>query len=689
MQSSTPIIPDSLHFQVSKPEVNFTGRSFELKKLKDFFSFTTQVIVAVCGMGGIGKTQLIRQFLAINGRKYRNYKFIWIDSDKEDNIGSTFRLLAKNFLRLSTINANGEEKDSKSVIQEVLNVMSKQKTFYIFDNVDSNETLDYILSIALPVGGKSHILITSRLRYWKEGINVIHLKEWNLKESMDYISKVLNEPSFYSARDKELLAETLQHLPLALRQATAYIEHQRKRGNFGISDYLREFETKKSMMLNSTIFRDKSTKPYKETTFTTWTITMDRIERDESNGRLAIKILNYVAYTDVYTILTECFLNLPCDGENQMECEERVHSAFDLLTKYCIIESYPHDFYCRQAFSIHRLVTQVIKLRLKESENDVSTLKEALDYFLKERTMFFIAESLYKYVVQTPHFVSEFSSHVETMPLLAGCYSRLRRHTDALSLYERLLEFQQDHLGESDSNTLRTKSEIATQYSKLNRHAEAIQLNWKIYATQRTSLDESHSDVLNTKCEIANQHSWLKQHDEAIRLYKEVYERQQTSSKNLADILKTKGNIAKQYTWLKQYDEALRCYQEVYKTQLSNLGETCIDSLKTKRKIAEQHLWMEKHDEALRIYQEIHETQKTTLGQNHFDTVDTKWSILYRHLHLKQRPEALRMYNEIYKIEKTFYGESHPFTSFTRRKMESLSREGGLLSCISNIFGRT
>lgn len=90
------------------------------------------------------------------------------------------------------------------------------------------------------------------------------------------------------------LVNEFQCFPLAIQQAILYITHERITRTYSINDYLKEYKEKTKTLLKSEIFQGIDNECAK-TTFTTWRITIDKIENKE-NGVLALRILDIIAY---------------------------------------------------------------------------------------------------------------------------------------------------------------------------------------------------------------------------------------------------------------------------------------------------------------------------------------------------------------------------------------------------------
>ncbi|XP_037033158.1 uncharacterized protein LOC119072123 [Bradysia coprophila] len=345
-----------------------------MEKLAELSASTNAVKVVMSGMGGVGKTQIARKFIEENRSKYANV--IWINSETEQAIIDAFKKLSEDTLQLSTINANGKEKDFSTVIEQVLHKLCQRKTLFVYDNVDSMQSMNVVLAMAPPpTEQKPHVFITSRLQRWPTGITVMLLDFWSPAEAFQFISKAVNDPHYDTDDDRNLLANTMQYFPLALRQATAYINQQRVFDHFKISQYVSEYMRNRRQMLQSKIFQTDSNSPYQNTTYSTWSITIDTIRNVNLNGlgQLAIRIFNIIAYFQPDLLERKWFFHLNFDDENQQadqKVEERIKSAVDLLIKYCMIDSQDKQ----ESFNIHRLVQEVTKFNLKELHEEESIM---------------------------------------------------------------------------------------------------------------------------------------------------------------------------------------------------------------------------------------------------------------------------------------------------------------------------
>ncbi|MFP3035511.1 MAG: NB-ARC domain-containing protein [Wolbachia sp.] len=77
------------------PVGSFTGRKTELEKLHESVQENQGVatvisqLVSICGLGGIGKTELARKYIEKHSKDYDN-NIIWINAATYETIGSLF-----------------------------------------------------------------------------------------------------------------------------------------------------------------------------------------------------------------------------------------------------------------------------------------------------------------------------------------------------------------------------------------------------------------------------------------------------------------------------------------------------------------------------------------------------------------------------------------------------------------------
>ncbi|XP_077300968.1 uncharacterized protein LOC143921515 [Arctopsyche grandis] len=360
-------------FQFINPVKTFTGREEVLRKLHEALksekkmAMITQA-VSVTGLGGIGKTELARKYAYDYQKEYKNRIFIGVEN--RENAETSFKKLASKLeIKITEKvisleqNKNMRERDLKSIVQDIYERLSENgdKTLLILDNVEDYEAVkDFIPKCNSQSFKSIYTIITSRYTDWDVGedgkIVELTLNIFKSSEALKYVKNEMNEKETVGV---EKLIETLGYLPLALKQAKGFIKEQNKKPKckpdsirvYTAEDYVKEFEIDKEKLLKEG--NDKNYERYNKTIFNTWTMTFTKISNEGDCGKLAIKMLNIMAYLspeniDVKTI----FARLD---------SKKLLSAIDVLKKYSMI-NFEDGF-----ASVHRLVQEVIRINLKNN----------------------------------------------------------------------------------------------------------------------------------------------------------------------------------------------------------------------------------------------------------------------------------------------------------------------------------
>jgi hypothetical protein len=105
---------------------------------------------------------------------------------------------------------------------------------------------------------------------------------------------------------------------------------------------------------------------------------------------------------------------------------------------------------------------------------------------------------------------------------VAGNYSILGRHGEALKLYEDTLALRRTMLGPDHPDTLSTMYRLADEYAALDRQAEALRLREELLALRKAKLGPDHPDTLFSMYALAISYTAVGRHAEAVRLHEEA-----------------------------------------------------------------------------------------------------------------------------------------------------------------------
>ncbi|MFC1565066.1 NB-ARC domain-containing protein, partial [candidate division KSB1 bacterium] len=346
-----------------KRNVYFTGRQEYIDRLHDQLNKEKISAIsqkqAVCGLGGIGKTQIAVEY----AYRYKDdYTAVfWVKSETKSDIDSSLVEIAGKL--------NLPEKDQSDqllIVNAALKWFEENNNWLlIFDNADEKETLK-ILNDYIPSNETGNVIVTSRADNFHK-IKITHPLKID-KLDPDEAFEMLRKHTGFDAEMPEIkqaaekLVKELGYFPLAISQAAAYICAKK----VSLSDYLDSYRKKGLVLLEEA---PKDMDAYEETVLTTWSLNFDEIEKKSEASAELLKLFAFLNPDEIpCEILTMGYTELGpviAAALGGVEDEKtKLHEALAPLTEYSLIEIDADN----KIISIHRLVQDVIKSRMNGDE---------------------------------------------------------------------------------------------------------------------------------------------------------------------------------------------------------------------------------------------------------------------------------------------------------------------------------
>lgn len=159
----------------------FIGRQADIKRIEDFFqpgkgSQSRRKVFVLCGMGGIGKTQLAVEFLRTHQNDYT--AIFWLDGSSEEQlkqslVNAALRIPQKE-LNADTLTALRDSTTKREMVVrgvlQWLSIPTNTKWMLVLDNVDNDylsehkDPNSFNIEAYFPAVDTGSILITSRLK---------------------------------------------------------------------------------------------------------------------------------------------------------------------------------------------------------------------------------------------------------------------------------------------------------------------------------------------------------------------------------------------------------------------------------------------------------------------------------------------------------------------------------------------
>ncbi|HEU5227720.1 MAG TPA: helix-turn-helix transcriptional regulator, partial [Ktedonobacteraceae bacterium] len=324
----------------------FTGRESTLSHLHEILSHkssaTSSHSCALCGLGGVGKTQMAIEYAY---RHFQEYSAVfWLHAETSESLISSYVSLADllNFPQ----RAMGEQNEIVTATIQWLNKHSDW--LLIVDNVENIELIKPIL----PVARKGSFLFTTQLSTLGALAENVLLKPMTYTEGIRFLlRRIRSSSSDNEYEEATRLAATLGGLPLALDQAGAYIEETR----CNISDYLNLYQRHYAYLLRH---RGTVVVDHPDTVYATLSLCLEKIRQ---RSPLAIELLYLCAFFSSEAIPEELINEaaaisgspLAPLANNPLQLNEVIR---ELLT-YSLLYRDPRSKF----LSIHRLVQDILK----------------------------------------------------------------------------------------------------------------------------------------------------------------------------------------------------------------------------------------------------------------------------------------------------------------------------------------
>jgi serine/threonine protein kinase/tetratricopeptide (TPR) repeat protein len=201
-------------FQVPREVPHFVGRKIELSALTDQLTQPNNApIVAICGLGGMGKTTLAIE-LAYQVRRHFSDGVLWADAATTMPPAILYnwaRAYGCDFSALPDVNTRA------AAFREVL---ADRQVLTIIDDVRDAEQV----RLLLPGGMRNAVLLTTRNRDLAEALNahVILLTELTAPEGREMLTRMLGKERVVREEDAaDEICQLLLNLPLALEIAAS------------------------------------------------------------------------------------------------------------------------------------------------------------------------------------------------------------------------------------------------------------------------------------------------------------------------------------------------------------------------------------------------------------------------------------------------------------------------------------
>jgi tetratricopeptide (TPR) repeat protein len=321
------------------------GRQDVLAEISQHFLAGLKSVV-ICGLGGVGKTQVALEYFYEARLAGKHKLTAWIRADSQQKITEDLAALAP---------ALGIETDEPPglLAKHVMEALTlAQDWLLVFDNAEGQDEMREWLP-----AGDGQVLITSRHSSWLDTVEtVLELDVFSREESIDFLCARMRDKDRRTAGE---LASELGGLPLALAQAAAFIDAT----GTSTAEYLNLYREPKTARL----LRDDDRRPgdYESSVARTWELTYRKLKKEDQQ---AAGLLELCAFLDPDEIdpdlLATAAMSDPVLAAFLADPLKRTLAAGSLLKISLARRLRPGE----PPFQVHRLVQAVTRDYLEADE---------------------------------------------------------------------------------------------------------------------------------------------------------------------------------------------------------------------------------------------------------------------------------------------------------------------------------
>ncbi len=673
----------------------FTGRDDLLDLLDEHLTSTlrtSRVVLtqkqALTGLGGIGKTQIAVEYAYLMREHDASTHILWINAASQEALMTSFTALAA---LLPEFSARGET-DQQKLMHAMKSWLEgcPQRWLLIFDNADDIS----LLPPYMPRYGNGSILLTTRTQAVGSLGIAINVEKMNPLEGTCLLlrrAQRLQSLPNNEVRAAEQLVVALDHFPLALEQAGAYIEET----GCTLAHYLHLYQTHRIALLAR---RGVQSTNYPDSVATTWLLSFQNVQRANPAATQLLQACAFLAPDHIpEELIRDGVAYWPTLLQEAVTDPLIFDQALEALLRFSLVKRLATE----QQLSIHRLVqvVQVEMLSLEEQQQWARRVVYAVNHLFPRQFRENVGSwpLCLRYLEQAQACAQLIQQHqlqfVEAADLLdrAGTYLYIHASfSQAEVLYQQALHLREELLGTQHPETASSFHNLGCLYYEHGKYKLAETFYQRALSIYEQQLETHHTARASTLNNLGVLYRQQGKYEPAETCFHQALAiREEQLGTQHPDTAITLNNLGRHYNEQGKYElaeaffrRALTIYEEQFGTQhpqiaetLNNLGLLSYEQRKYEQAKAYFH-------QALAIYEE-------QLGDQHFKTAEvmTHLAELYRDLH--DYEQARQLFTRTLMIQERIFAANHPDLARTLHGFARFHEEVGTLQTAATLYQRT
>jgi tetratricopeptide (TPR) repeat protein len=646
-------------------EGGLIGRDTELDRLHELLQ-TKKNVCVVSGMGGVGKTELVRNY-ATNDDCQAHFSggVFYVDARSRENI-------AAEIVAVTQYHVQAQIADGLSDTQKVTQCWQEWKTqteavLLILDDVSglAKNFKQYLPPADL---GKLRLLITSRDTPDQRITEELPLEVLLPEAAVELLASIIGEERM--ARETpaaEKLCEELGYLPLALELVGYYLEDEdyQSLSLAAMGDKLKEKVKHSSLSPEEVPMAIKATRGIQAAFDLSW----DELTPEAKYlacvlGAFASAAIHWVFVRGIYEIL---------QGEAFSE-DNLKDKWLKSLRKLHLVLTVETDIY-----DLHPLIRDYLAEQFKKHPQH-SEIKQAFcDLFVNVACNVEQSTTLAVFNLVEPHLKKmidwcagnedpQFASSLNQLALL---YDSQGKYNEAEPLHLRSLVIREKQLGENHLAVATSLNNLASLYDSQGKYNEAEPLYLRSLSIWEKQLGENDPDVATSLNNLASLYCNQGKYKVAEPLYlRALTIREKQLGENHPDVATSLNNLAGLYLDQGKYNEAEPLHRRSLSIYENQLGENHPNVATSLNNLAGLYKLQGKYNEAEPLYRRSLSIREKQLGENHPTVATSLNNLALLYNAQGNYAEAKKLSQRALTIFQQALGDQHPHTQqvlFTKK----------------------
>jgi len=638
-------------------EGGLIGRETELTKLHELLQ-TKKNVCVVSGMGGVGKTELVRNYATSDDCKaHFSGGVFYVDARSRENI-------AAEIVAVTQYHFQREIADGLSDTQKVAQCWQEWKTqteavLLILDDVSglAKNFKQYLPPADL---GKLRLLITSRDTPDQRIAEELPLEVLLPGAAVALLASIIGEERV--ARETsaaERLCEELGYLPLALELVGYYLEDEdyQSLSLAAMGDKLKEKVKHPSLSPEEVPMVIKATRGVQAAFDLSW----DELTPEAKYlacvlGAFASAAIHWVFVRGIYENL---------EGESFSE-DNLKDKWLKSLRKLHLVLTVETDIY-----DLHPLIRDYLAEQFKKHPQH-SEIKQAFcDLFVSVAGMVEQLTTLADFNLVEPHLKkmidwcegNEDDQFAFSLNQLALLYFTQGKYNEAELLMARSLSIYENQLGGDHPHVATSFNNLAEIYYYQGKYNEAETLYLRSLSIREKQLGENHPDVAISLNNLAGLYLDQGKYDEAESfMARSLSIREKQLGEDHPDVASSLNSLAELYRQQGKYNEAELLYLRSLSIYENQLGENHLDVATSLNNLALLYHSQRKYKDAEPLYLRSLSITENQLGADHPDVATSLNNLAALYNAQSNYTEAKKLSQRALTIRQQKLGDHHPHT---------------------------